>query len=91
MEAYSDDENRWANSVGHSIIEEINKKSFNVEAIIQECEGYAKDKNLTEYFRECMSHAAQFLKIAAKYEDVSVMELAQIAAYGTMYGNLYDK
>ena len=91
MISFTNDENRWANSIGHRIIEERNKTSFNVKTIIEDCEANARDKKLSEPFRECMAHAAQFLKIAVKYDDKSILKLAQMAAYGMMYGNMYDE
>ena len=91
MEAFSNDENRWANSIGHRIIEERNKSIFDVETIIQDCEINAKDKTCSEPFRECMAHAAQFLKLAVKYNDKKVLELAEMATYGMMYGNMYNQ
>lgn len=50
----------------------------------------AEDKTCSEPFRECMAHAAQFLKLAVKYNDKKVLELAEMAAYGMMYGNMYN-
>lgn len=91
MEAFTNDENRWANSIGHRIIEERNKSIFDVETIIQDCETNAKDKTCSEPFRECMAHTAQFLKLAVKYNDKKALEFAEMAAYGIMYGNMYNK
>lgn len=38
-----------------------------------------------------MAHAAQFLKLAVKYADKSILDLAVMAAFGMMYGNMYNK
>lgn len=89
MEAFTNDENRWANDIGHRIFEEKNKSIFDVETIIQDCETNAKDKTCSVPFRECMAHAAQFLRIAMKYQDANILNCAELAVYGTMYDNWY--
>ena len=90
MEAFSNDENRWADELGHRIVEQCNRRRFDVSTIIQDCETNARDKALSEPFRECMAHAAQFLKLADKYHDKNVLELAEMTVFRTMYCNLYE-
>lgn len=89
MISFTQDENRWANSFAQRIIEERNKRVFDVETIIEDCETNAKDKKCSEPFRECMAHAAQYLRLAVKYNDRKSLELAELAVMGTMYCNLY--
>lgn len=90
MNIYTNDENRWANDVASRIIEVKNRGTFDVDSIIEECESYAKDKGLSEPFRECMAHTAHFLKIACKYSDEKILDCAELSAYGMMYDNWYD-
>lgn len=89
MISLTSDENRWANDIGHRIIEVCKADTFDVNTLVEECESYASDNSLSEPFRECMAHAAQFLKIAKKYKDVNVLNCAELAVYGTMYDNWY--
>lgn len=90
MILFAKDENRWANDIARRIIEERNKHNFNLLTIIEDCEDYAKDKNLSESFRECMAHTAHFLKIADKYCDNEILECAELASCGMMYDNWYE-
>ena len=90
MISFTQDENRLANSFAQRIIVESNKRVFDVDTIIEDCETNARNKMFSEPFRECMAHAAQFLKLAIKYDDKIVLELAELAVMGTMYCNLYE-
>lgn len=90
MILFTNDENRWANDIAHRIIEEHKKCNFNLSTIVEDCEVYARDKNLSEPFRECMAHTAHFLKIADKYCDNEILECAELASCGMMYGNWYE-
>lgn len=89
MISFTQDENRLANSFAQRIIEESNKQMFDVDTIIEDCETNARNKMFSEPFRECMAHAAQYLRLAVKYNDRKSLELAELAVMGTMYCNLY--
>lgn len=91
MEAFTNEENRWADELGHRVVEQIRKNNFDVQSIIQDCEAYIRDNTISEPFRECMAHAAQFLKLSVKYHDKEILELAELAIFGTMYCNLYKQ